>query len=302
MGLCIGLTVLFFLIDVGAAWSALLGADPWWLLAAAALAINVTFIVAVKLWAVVRIVDLRRTVWQTWSAVMAGLALNVILPARGGDLARAVFLSDEEDSIALLLGAVLVERLVDVSAIAAVVLVAGFGWNATTGLSAALIVAALAAGVALAWLGPRSPIRPDLGERVSRTASQVARRPGWAGLVAGLSLMAWTNNAALFVCCLKAVGVSVGWVEGMRASAVSILAGIVPISISGIGTRDAVLVLWLEHTGQADAVAAAGLLFTVVAYWFLALFGALVLGPETLRTIRTRLKSRGSRGPKTAEE
>lgn len=295
VGLVVAVAILLLLVDVREVGAALLSANPWWVLAGLGLALNATGIVALKLWAVVRIVDMPRTVRQTWSAVMSGLTLNAVLPARGGDLVRAVFLAREPGSLTVLLGAVFVERLIDVSAIGTLVLLTGVGLDWITGLAVAVIGAAVVGTVALAWLGPRSPIRPDLGERLARTAGMAVRRPGWAATAFVLSLAAWTNNAFMLLFAMWSVGVQVPVALGLRAGTVAILAGIVPVTISGIGTRDATLVMLLDSLGQPDAVAAGALLFTVMGYWFLALLGAVALGPETLRTVRARMEqSRGS--------
>lgn len=292
VGLAMGLSILLLMVDVRGVFDALLSADPWWLAAAVGLALNATAIVGVKLWAVVRIVGVKRSLRDTWSAVMAGLSLNAVLPGRGGDLVRAVFLAKEPDSLAVLLGAVLVERLIDLGTIGVLVLAFGVGLDWVTLAAVGVIGAAVGGTATLALLGPRSPIWPDLGERVSRAATEAVRRPGWTGLAIGLSLLAWANNAVLMLCAMRAVGITIPALPALRATAVAILAGIVPVTISGIGTRDAVLVLELAEYGQSDGLAAAGLIYTALIYWFLALIGAAALGRETLRTVRSRVAAR----------
>ena len=47
----------------------------------------------------------------------------------------------------------------------------------------------------------------------------------------------------------------------------------------------------LQSYGQPEAVAAAGLLYTALVYWFLGLIGAAVLGPQTLRTISRQIRA-----------
>ena len=289
VGLLLGITALLLLVDVRGAGAALLAADPLWLLACAGLALSATVIVGVKLWAIVRIVAVPRTVRETWSAVMAGLTLNAILPGRGGDLVRAVFLAREPGTLAVLVGAVLFERVIDVGTLGALVLLTGVGLDPVTGIAAAVVVAAIGGGSLLAVLGHRSPIRPDLGERLARTARLAWRRPGWMTLATALSLLAWANNAALMWCAMRAVGVSIPVWPALRATAVAILAGVVPVTISGIGTRDTALVWLLRTYEQGEGLAAAGLIYTAFVYWFLALIGGAALGGEALRTVRNRV-------------
>lgn len=286
VGLGAALVLLYFLVDVEQVGRALLRADPVWLAACAGLALNATVIVGLKLWCVVRIVELPRGFRDTWSAVMAGLSLNAVLPGRGGELLRAVFLAREPGSFTVLLGAVFVERLIDVGTLGGLVLLTGVALDWITALAVGVVGAAVVGTVVLAWLGPRSPIRSDLGARLARTATRAVARWPWTLAAMALSLAAWANNALLFLCAMRAVGVTIPTATALRGIAVSILAGIVPVTISGIGTRDTTLVLMLRSFGQDDALAAAGLLYTAFIYWFLAALGAVVLGPQTLRTVR----------------
>lgn len=286
VGLLVGLGLLVSMVDLKAVWQALLAADLRWVAVALCLSLNATLIVGWKLWAVVRIVDEPRTFREAWSAVMAGVSLNAVLPGRGGDLVRAVFLAREPGTLPVLLGVVLVERLGDLFALGLLVLVIAPRGDLITLAALLVVVGSIAVTVTLGWLGPNLPVRPDLGERVSRTAGQILQRPGYALMAVSLSMVAWINNTLLLLCTLRAVGVTAPGLELTRAAAVGILAGVMPVSISGIGTRDAVLVLVLEPYGQAASVAAGSFLFTVLMYWFLALVGSVSLGTETLRAVR----------------
>lgn len=293
VGLVAALALVVWLIDVEAAGAALVSADLRWLAAALALALVASALVAGKLFVLLRAVDEPRPLARCWSAVMAAVTLNAVLPGRGGDLVRAVFLVEGAGSLPVLLGAVLFERLVDVTALG--LLVAGLsalrgvdGWT-VVGLG---VAAAGLAVVAVLSLGGRLPFKPELGERLGRASSRLLRRPAVAALLLGLSVLTWGNNLALLVCALFAAGVDLPLLDVLRAGPVAILAGILPVSVSGIGTRDAALLLLLGGAGlpeaTAGAVAAGGLLYTVANYWFLALVGGAALGPETLRTVSKR--------------
>ncbi|MFT7518465.1 MAG: uncharacterized membrane protein YbhN (UPF0104 family), partial [Kiritimatiellia bacterium] len=268
------------------------GVDWWWLAAAVGLALNASLVVGFKLWAVVRIVDEKRTYRETWSAVMAGAALNAVLPGRGGDLVRAVFLVKDEKDVPLLLGAVVYERLVDLFTLGALVLLMGYGLDWITLFAVFVVCSSVGGGLLLAFLGDKVPFRPDLGERLGRTARLAIRRPHWVLLAGVLSLAAWANNVALMVCAMRAVGVNIPAWEAARATAAAILAGVIPVSISGIGTRDAALVLLLDSWGQGDHLVAAGIIYTALVYWFLAILGSMTLGAKTLQGVREAVAER----------
>lgn len=296
VGLLIGVGFVVAWVDVREVGATLLGADLPWVVAAACLALAATGIVAAKLFMVVRIVDVPRSVGQCWSAVMAGLSLNAVLPARGGDLVRALFLAREPNTLTILVGAVLLERLFDVATLGALVVVAsllaGAGpFDSVTLIGAAVVGAAAVGGTLLAVLGPRTPFRPDLGERLARAVRQCVARPAFTVSALALSALAWVNNALLMLCALRAVGASPPPLVAMRAALTAVLAGVAPVSVSGIGTRDAALVVLLGTHATPEQAAAAGLTYTALIYWFLALIGMIALGRESLRAIRASARA-----------
>jgi hypothetical protein len=291
------ISVLAWTVDLRAAGAALVSADPVWLAACAGLALTATALVGFKLWAVVKIVGLSRTFYETWSAVLAGVTLNAVLPGRGGDLVRAVFLSRDPRTLPVLLGAVLYERIVDLGTLGGLVLLTGMQADLVTLLASLVVAASVGGGGLLAVIGPRSPIRPDLGERLSRAALLAIQRPLWSGTAILLSLLAWLNNALMMVCALYAVGSPVAVDVGVRAASVGILAGIVPVTISGIGTRDAAFIWALGDSVPSEQAAAAGLLYTAFSYWFLAALGAFALGGHTLRAVRAQVQARRNSPP-----
>jgi uncharacterized membrane protein YbhN (UPF0104 family) len=287
----VGLTLTFVLlarfVDMKAALNALVSADLAWLFAAAVATLLAPVIVGWKLWIVVRIVDVAVPFSRCWSAVLAAVTLNAVLPGRGGDFVRAGLLADGPGSTSLLLGAVLLERLVDVFTLGLLALLASASGDAgvVPWLGAAACGAAVLAVVAMA-LGHRVPFKPELAERLGRAARRLSARPGLGALLVLTSLLSWLNNVGVLALCLEAVGGRVPLLALARAVPIAILAGIAPVTVGGIGTRDAALVALLARYGQPEAVVAAGLAYTALTSWFLAAFGLLALRREVLARAR----------------
>ena len=82
----------------------------------------------------------------------------------------------------------------------------------------------------------------------------------------------------------------------LASGPIAIFSGLLPVSISGIGTRDATLAYLLRDVAAPETVVAATMLYTVLAYWFLAALGAVVLRSEIARALRVR---RGEAGGDT---
>lgn len=287
VGLAVGLLLLHRLVDLPSALARILEADPAWIGVALGLMLLAPVLVAVKLWSFVHVAGETVTIGRCWSAVMAAVALNAALPGRGGDIVRAVFLADTPGTVSLLLGVVLLERLVDVFTLGLLSLIAAVfgGVSVATPLALGVCVAAMGAIGAMA-LGHRSPWKPALAERVGRAARRMPGAPGLTALGVVASLLSWAVSVALMGACLKAVGAVFLAMDVARATPVAILAGIVPITVGGIGTRDTALVLLLGDPAQGDRVAAGAFLYTAISLWLQGLLGLGALGRETLRRTR----------------
>ncbi len=131
VGVVAALALVLWLANPRAVASAVASARPGWLLAAVALSVLSPVIFAVKLRVLLEAVDYPVAFRRCLSAVMAAVTLNAVLPGRGGDLTRAVFLSEDRGSFTVVLGAVIVERLFDIFALGLLALILGFGIDAS---------------------------------------------------------------------------------------------------------------------------------------------------------------------------
>ena len=66
------------------------------------------------------------------------------------------------------------------------------------------------------------------------------------------------------------------WVAGAAAPP-SMFVGILPISLWGVGTRDAALAYFLNGFTLIENTMAAGFLYTALVYWLLGLIGTPIL-------------------------
>lgn len=284
VGLVAAVVVLVLTVDVGEALRALWGAAWGWVALAAGLAVVQTGLSAVRLWLYARAAGERPGLGRCWSAVMASLTLNAVIPGRGGDLIKAVFLADAREQVGRLLGATLLERVVDVLVLACLAL-AGALW---LGLREPALIAAAAACVpvgafvALRW-AHRVPVVGGKLVSLGAATRGATARPGLLAGTVAFCVGFWGVVVLVMWCLLNAVDAGVGYVQAAATGPLAVLVGIVPVSVSGIGTRDGAWVWLLRDIAEPPRVLAAGLLYTVVAYWWLALIGVAGLGRETLR-------------------
>jgi uncharacterized protein (TIRG00374 family) len=70
-----------------------------------------------------------------------------------------------------------------------------------------------------------------------------------------------------------AVGISLPVLAGFTVIPVVVLVGLLPVTIGGMGTRDAAFVVLFASYADPASLVAIGLLYAIFRYWLLALVG-----------------------------
>jgi uncharacterized protein (TIRG00374 family) len=229
-------------------------------------------------------------------AHFVGLAANLCLPGvAGGDVVRAALVAREVGDTAHLVTVSLADRLVDTLALA---LLAGLGFlligetladrvglfavsRATLLWVAGLpVLAALAGGfLALPWIArqlerwsARKP-RRGLAVKAAAALSALAARRGALALALAVSLAIQAGLVALFMVLAAGIGVEAPPAIWLFAWPLAKILAVAPISLGGIGVREASLAALMAPFGADPAgVVAASLI------WQGVLFAAGALG------------------------
>lgn len=204
-------------------------------------------------------------------AHFAGQAANLSLPgAAGGDLVRAAYLTPAVGARRVALASV-ADRLIDTATVVLVILLAlpfagappalegvveqGGWWIA--GIATAGL---LAIGIVM-WLRPHEGLARKMADVVSR----MREYRGIIGAVALMSLSTQTVFVLLNVWLAREAGVTTSIAAFFVAWPMSKLVAILPISLGGIGVREAALVTLLAPYGAPrEAVLASGILWQAI--------------------------------------
>ncbi|MCB1477110.1 MAG: flippase-like domain-containing protein [Rhodobiaceae bacterium] len=263
--------LLYLLIDVDALGSALAQTDMGRLVLSLVLLMLLIQLSAVRLVLLARISALEVGLGLATRAVFAANALNLFMPSKLGDLAKASMLRSQDGSMMPAFNMVLAEKLADLLAVmilGAVALAAYSGEGVAWFVGALAILTAISAltlagllGGLLPALEPKLPRVAGIGHRfVARWREQIGsfrRRPFLTSMFCALTLLIWAGHLAQIAMMAWALGVSGPWEPLIAIFPIVILAGLLPMTIAGIGPRDMATVAFagpLIGTGVAAAL------------------------------------------------
>lgn len=244
--------------------------------------------------------------------ILLASVLNLVLPSKMGDMAKSVFMADRghlRGSLALAL--VVFEKACDMLSL---LVWCAFGlllypqkdalfWTMTATVTAGFLGLALLLGSThfanfFFAMGARFAPGKIKGKLATMGASWTEMHGYfWSdkGRLAGIalnSLFIWFLHLLQIWMFTLALKTSVPFLANLALSPLAILAGLLPLTFAGVGTRDAALVYLYAPYMAAPAAAALGVLCTL-RYVLPALMGLPFLGPAIaemggLKTLRAR--------------
>jgi uncharacterized membrane protein YbhN (UPF0104 family) len=174
------------------------------------------------------------------------------------------------------MGSVVLERSVDVAILGllglAAYVITGYPWGLVT-------AAVLLGGTAAVFLVLRFvPVERWLpGEKLPAAIASFravwrgwSSRPALAAQTALASLLIWLLCGSVLGCLAAALRQPLSWLETFAVFPLAIMAGLVPITISGLGTRETVMTELLVPLLSREAATLLSLGYTAFTYWLLS--------------------------------
>lgn len=253
--------------------AAFVGADARWLALAAPAFLAFTLAKALRWLGLLRLARTPYPASRALAVYQASAFLGFVTPGRVGDFAKAAYLQrDLGTPWSAGVASTLADRALDLVGLAAVA-AGALALAAPPGplrglLLGALAMAALAAPAlvsprlqrlaarALARVAPTSRASGALQRPVERLADELERL--WSPRLLPLALLTAAGFACLFggaFALARALGLPIDLATTTYVVAAASLVALLPVSVSGIGTRDAALVVLLAPHGVAPAQA-----------------------------------------------
>ena len=206
---------------------------------------------------------------------MATYPLIAVTPSISGNFIKVFYLRNES-SPSIVAGSVVTERLFDMAALMALVLLGLiFNFNLTLLL---IIIALTIMGVAFilvtGWAGGKFQWRflRKLDEAV-HIITGLFRDPRAMSSVTLYSLAIWSVALLQIYLFFMAINASVPFLSVVFNMPIAMLVGQIPITIGGMGTRDGTMMQLFAGTVSFEQILAVGFLFSIIRYWLPAALG-----------------------------
>lgn len=234
----------------------------------------------------------RVSYWRGLDSIMSTYPLTVVTPSRGNDFLRAFALRDLVPVYAAT-SATLAERAVDLWGL---LLLAGIGaavhglwvWAAAMfGIALAELVVVVALLRARGWLTslPLLRRRADKLDQLFRAFHALAERPKLLVLLLMVSLVIRVGVIGIGHTLLLAAGAELGFLDTLATFPIAVVIGLAPVTLAGMGTRDAAFV-YLVRTSLGAGIPDATLLAATIGYSAIAFWGMALVGvPFMLRRL-----------------
>jgi len=275
-GAIVVLVILFQVAEIETVRSNLTQAEWIWIFWASVITVLTPLLGSIRLKLFLEASGVVFSYWRCIQVSLCALSLNLLLPARGGDLAKIALLRSGKQgpSWNTLMGAAFLERGFDVVALGLVGLTTALALEATgAAIASGIGTAAGATGILCL---PKVGTLPLVGKRLTPIAQVTSAAYRCKRILLLASIMAclfWIMVSTIMGCLFQAFDRNLTLAHAFAVTPPSILAGIVPVSLWGVGTRDGALAYFLQDFTQTENAISAGFLYTALVYWLLGLIG-----------------------------
>ena len=277
--------------------------DAFWMVVSLGMVVPITLVTS---WRLQQLMPRKATLglWEANRLILAASTLNMVLPSKMGDIAKAYFMRERGHlSGSLSLSLVIFEKTCDMLSLLLWCVFGLLFYPQQDGLFG-VMTAGVAGGLVLGLLllGSRQFAVLFFSTLIKLTPKKLSaklkelhiswdemHRYFWSDKaqllkISVTSIFIWFLHLLqiwLFILALKA---QVPFLVNLALSPLAILAGLLPLTFAGVGTRDAALILFYQPYFDAATGAALGLLCT--SRYFLPAIGGLPFLGQFLSVVR----------------
>jgi uncharacterized protein (TIRG00374 family) len=237
---------------------------------------------------------------ESVKAFFVGFSFSTITPAKLGDFVKVLYINDERCGLGKSISTVVIDRLIDIILLFSIAFIGIYGFSVFYHieiLSIGFIVLIIVGIIAATYIVLHRPLLSALLKPFFNifVPGHLKDKVGqyyddfFAGLFAfyhdrvrffssiSIGILSWIPPFIYGWLLALSIGIDPGVLFFVLVIPVLSLLDLLPISISGIGTRDVALIFLFSLKGIAPEQAVAfSLLYLFMSYWLIALIGAVV--------------------------
>src|SRR3989344_5436100 len=250
--------------------------DKFYFYWAFALMAPITFLGVTRWYLVLKAAGFKIAFWKIFKVVISGISLSLV-PGRLGDLARSYPLRNSIP-VAQSIGTIILEKIIDVSIL---MVFSGIGLSILGNYGVSVLILSLAIGTipvlqVLNFISEKMSLKNPLINKAHEAISilnRVKQRKTVLFAAVLTSCANWTVSMFQVYWLFKTVGSVVPFSAVFAFHPLSTFAGLIPISIAGIGTRDSAIIYFFRNFVAPEQSLAVGILYGVQAYWIFGILG-----------------------------
>ena len=271
--------LIFTKIDFYSVVDILLDADLFYLFIALLLLFVIILIIAKRWQTILETMGYNIRYKECFNLIMGALPLTSITPSKSGDIIKAYYLKDKIPA-SKTVGSVITERMFDVLTL---VLFSLIGMTfckkyELAGVAFVILVCIIAVFLlARAGFNFRLLIKSSWNEKIQNlilSTKLLTKDNKKAFLfILSYSILIWFISIVQTVMFFYALGINVPLLFTIANIPIAIFIGLVPVTLGGMGTRDAAIIFLFSEYATSSELLGVGILFSVFRYWLISLIG-----------------------------
>ena len=215
---------------------------------------------------------------ECFNLIMAAFPLTSITPSKSGDIIKAYYLKDKIPA-SKTVGSVITERIFDVLTLVLFSLIGmTFCKKYELAFIALIILICIIAIFLLARAGFdfRLPIKSSWNEKIQNlilSTKLLTKDKKVFSSVMLYSFTSWFLGVVQTLMFFYALGIKVPLLFTMANIPIAIFIGMIPVTLGGMGTRDAAIIILFSVYAAPSELLGVGILFSLFRYWLLSLLG-----------------------------
>ncbi|CAD6492620.1 MAG: Lysylphosphatidylglycerol synthase TM region [Candidatus Argoarchaeum ethanivorans] len=215
---------------------------------------------------------------ECFNLIMAAFPLTSITPSKSGDVIKAYYLKDKIPA-SKTVGSVITERMFDVLTLVLFSLIGMMFCEKyeLAGVAFAILICIIAVFLlARAGFDFRLPLKSSWNEKIQNlilSTKLLTRDKRAFFFIFSYSILIWFISIVQTVMFFYALGINVPLLFTIANIPIAIFIGLVPVTLGGMGTRDAAIIFLFSEYATSSELLGVGILFSVFRYWLISLIG-----------------------------